>query len=239
MFEFCAFTSKGVNRKKNEDRVMVADKTIKNGFSCGSKEESLTAVICDGVGSIPGGDKAAEKASNSFIGCEEKTSSPRKIDYHLHKVNKKITSDGNMASTIAGISIYKRSYISFNLGDTRIYRYRNNDLTLISKDHIVAIDPYLSLLNGKCNGHAITRYLGGDGCACYPTLCRGRIEPEDQFLLCSDGIYKVTKDTELKEVLSLPVSLKIKVKEITSRSLANRSDDDLSIVIIRHSSTSL
>lgn len=235
MIRYSAFSQKGATKKNNEDRVMVENRIINNNTQSGFSNNSLIAIVCDGVGSTKGGAFAAELIAKSFLNFDINTCSPLTVSRHLHKVNssvieqqKKNESVNDMASTVAGIIVKDGRYLSFNLGDTRIYKYHEGKLSLITKDHITTI-PYNFFNSNKT---AITRYIGGTGCFCYPSLKVGIVEMDSSILLCSDGIYKHISNTELERILKNNDSLEQKEKAILKRSLQNGSTDDMSLVLI-------
>ncbi len=233
MINYSACSTKGKSRKINQDRVMVNNQCIDEGGFEGKSSNELIAIVCDGVGSTKGSENAAEFVSNSFKDCNIARASPMLISRHLHKLNRKIIhnqKDKNdsccMATTVAGVMLYKNKYMLFNLGDTRIYEFSDGVLKQISKDHIAEKD-----INNK-NTNIITSYLGGYGYGCKPYMRTGSVTKDTYFVICSDGIYKEIEENALKNILLSKVSLEDKKRAILELSLKNGSTDDMSVVLI-------
>ena len=235
MIRYSAISQKGKTKMNNEDRVMVENRMITNKHRSGLSDNSLTAIVCDGVGSTKGGAYAAELVAKSFLNFDINYCSPLIVSRHLHKVNRSVLEKQkeskelhNMASTVAGIIIKCGRYLSFNLGDTRIYKYHNGKLSLITKDHI-ATNPCGFF---EPNKTAITSYIGGSGYAYFPFFGKGQVENGCMFLMCSDGVYKNIKDNYLKGVLGANITVEKKERAILKLALQNGSTDDRSLVLV-------
>lgn len=238
MFEYTACSIKGKERKKNEDRVLVNMHKLADGSIDGKQKESILAVVCDGVGSTRGGEIAAEMIVNSFCGYDIKMTSPQSVTRHIHKVNHEIIDKQkhncalcDMASTLAGIIIYEKHFILFNLGDTRIYKLFNGELACVSRDHTTTL--FTDGHTKSVNNTAITSYLGGDGCSCFPSIRRGLADLGVVFMVCSDGIYKKIREEELKRILEGDNTITEKKEAILNLALQNGSVDDMSMVLIK------
>ncbi len=236
MISFNAYTTKGIKKNANDDRILVDDKLLSNGSYSGTKERSLVSVICDGIGSASHAAEAAELIAESFRGFRADQASPSMLLSHLDMVNKVIVEEQErkrcgygMASTIAGLIIYEGSCLAFNLGDTRIYRMQSGEFHCISFDHTAKNEGFY--LPGG-NMDALTRYMGGDGKACRPFFCRGTVYGGSMFLLCSDGIYKSVSESDIKGILGAQIPLTAKTDELHQLAVDGGSSDDMSIVLI-------
>ncbi len=230
MIEYYACTKKGKSRNINEDRIMVDSCILSKGSRHDTLNNSIVTVVCDGVGGDNAGEIAAEISAKSFIDFKIPGCSPFKVTQHLQGVNdllireqKSIPDTNGMASTIAGILISDKRFLSFNLGDTRIYRSYKGNLDMLSTDHT-------NTFSFVCPD-ALTGYLGGDGTACSPSLRKGDIESETTFIVCSDGIYKAVKEIELHKILYSDQTAEQKGRAIMKQAEHNGSDD-MSLVLI-------
>lgn len=227
MFKYCAYSGKGTRRKTNEDRVMVDNKVLQAAHYSGKSNSRFMAVVCDGVGGTSGGAYAAEKIAKSFENLEINSCSPLVLSRHLHRVNREIVEEQSknntktMASTAAGLVMMENRYLLFNLGDTRIYKFHDGKLRLVTRDHI---EP------GGDN--CITSYVGGSGYACFPSFRKGQVENGCIFLMCSDGVYKSIKDDDLKDILGANTTVEEKERAILKLALQNGSTDDRSLVLV-------
>ena len=230
MFKYTACTHKGKGRGQNEDRVMVDNHLLSEGDLSGKINSSVLAVVCDGVGKEVGGAIAAEIATESFRELQLSKVSPLTVFGQLSKANKQIirqqkcnSRNHRMATTAAGIILDNNCYIMFYVGDTRIYESTEEGLIIHTKDHVV---------NQDSKRNVLTKYIGGNGSRCIPTVKRGVIKNNKSlFLICSDGVYKNIPKKVMQEILSSNLSLEEKKEAILQHSLQD-SSDDCSIILL-------
>lgn len=235
MFKFCAYSEKGTGRKTNEDRVMVDRKLMTEKRCCGESKNLFKAIVCDGVGSTKGGALAAKMVAKGFEDYELSACSPLALSRHICGLNRAVAEEQarneqarDMAATAAGLFMMDDRYLAFNLGDTRIYKYGERTLTLVTRDHTAI---RLSGFAGQGRS-VVTSYIGGNGDACYPSFRRGSAEKGSIFLLCSDGVYKGISNEELKNILESKYTIAQKERAILKRSIQNGSADDMSLVLV-------
>jgi len=115
----------------------------------------------------------------------------------------------------------------FHIGDSRIYRFRQNskagDLELLTTDHRVWISDkknYLSRAMG------IDSHLDID----YKTLA---IEEGDIFLMTTDGIHDYLSDQQLKEHLKADSVIDVTADKIVMHALDQKSHDNVTCQIIK------
>lgn len=228
VINYRAYSGKGTRKNTNEDRVMIDNMVLRTAHYSGKSNNRFMAVLCDGVGSTSDGAMAAEKIAKSFVNFEIDSCSPLVLSRHLHKVNREIVEEqsknlyfSTMASTVAGLVMMLDRYLLFNLGDTRVYKFHDGKLHLISRDHTES---------GVDN--CITSYVGGSGYACFPYFRKGMVENGCMFLMCSDGIYKSIKDDYLKGILGSTIAIEDKERAILKLALQNDSTDDRSLVLV-------
>ena len=115
------------------------------------------------------------------------------------------SSASDIAGTTATVLWLRRDHAAIgHIGDSRLYRFRNNKLERLTRDHTIAQEvlemgrisaeevensPYANLLS-KALG--IPQRYGPDVSAC-------EIVTEDLYLLCSDGLSKLIPDPELEK----------------------------------------
>jgi protein phosphatase len=240
MIEIACVVEAGVEAPKNDDRAAVNGKLISDGCYQETVENSCLAVVCDGVGGEAYGNEAAEIVANHFACLGDARLSVELIEKHIEIVNEAVrntqktdTEHSRMATTLAGLYIDDDDFIAFNVGDTRIYRYRSY-VAQISKDHSAqqeAIDLGLQPKSGQES--VITRYIGGMYAAPEIVNGKGRVLDSDVFLLCTDGIWGVLGEDDFEDLLGKEVLLSEKCQLFIEAALKNGSEDNLSIIIIR------
>ena len=224
-------SDKGI-KERNEDfygAYIPEDSTLDNkGIAC---------AIADGMGSCANAQEASEHCVKSFLNDYFSTpetwsvkSSGAKV---LTAINNWLLSNGNkdhangMVTTFSALVFKSTTAHIFHIGDSRIYRFRQNskagDLELLTTDHRVWISDeknYLSRAMG------IDSHLDID----YKTLA---IEEGDIFLMTTDGIHDYLSDQQLKEFLKTDGDIEVKADKIVMHALEQKSHDNVTCQIIK------
>ena len=151
-------------------------------------------------------------ATNSWLYSQN-----RQDKYHLD-LNK------GYVCTFSAMIIKSSTAHIFHMGDTRIYRLRNKEIELLTKDHRVWISKEKSYLS---------RAMGMDSNlnADYETCS---VEVNDIFFLMSDGIYEFVSDETLIKITNENIdNLNEAAKIIANFAYENQSDDNLTIQILK------
>ncbi len=171
--------------------------------------------VCDGMGGIDNGEVASKCSVKAMKIFQKKNWSEQTLEEFLEMakkdMEKQLSGKGEESGTTVTVLILEGSVAyAVNLGDSRIYLYREKELLQLSKDHTQAqlMVDYGILQEKEARshkgGHALTRYLGADNEVsaedfyCHEPL---RIEKQDIFLLCSDGLTDMLADNEIKKCL--------------------------------------
>ena len=131
-----------------------------------------------------------------------------------------------------------------HVGDSRIYRFRDGDLRQLTLDHTVGVELTLSLKKkgGKQDAammmdhtnspfsHVLTRSIGVSDNV-LPEWDETTIEPNDLFLLCSDGVTTMLKDDEIQRIFLENASTDDKMKTLSQRVLAAGARDNFTMIL--------
>jgi serine/threonine protein phosphatase PrpC len=125
-----------------------------------------------------------------------------------------------------------------NVGDSRLYLSRDNRLYQLSIDHNfmneAAAQGMLTLEQAALSPHAhvLTRAVGTQPSVC-PDMLVFDILPGDTYLLCSDGLYEYTQDSEeLCSMLGVS-SLKDIPGHLVKRALEGGGHDNITAIVVR------
>ena len=94
-----------------------------------------------------------------------------------------------MGCTLSAVLVASPHLVGAHVGDSRIYRLRGGALEQLTTDHAVPWMP-----------HCITRAVGTEATVKVDTFT-ARIEPEDVFLLCTDGVTNALPDATVARLL--------------------------------------
>ena len=144
--------------------------------------------------------------------------------------------EGGKGTTLVGCRITPNSNRMhvFHVGDSRLYRLRDNNLCQITKDHSM----YQLWLDGGQIGESPTsnRLYQGIGPApiIKPEVQVVDIEADDAFLLCSDGLTGMVSDTAIAEILQGIGPDNIDEKALALIDIANQNGgtDNISVILI-------
>lgn len=175
-------------------------------------------VVADGMGGHRGGEIASRIAVRTivaFYSANSEEDRSHALARAFREANKTIIEESAADSTLFGmgttctaLAIYRgRAYVA-HVGDSRAYQLRDGRLTQITRDHSLVGEMVRSgiLTDEDARHHpkrnVITKSLGAqdDIAADMPTALD--IEPEDVFLLCSDGLTTYLSDSAITAVLS-------------------------------------
>jgi len=240
LLEITCIVDKGI-RDYNDDRASINGEYVEEGTLTIQVSDGMCLVIvCDGLGGYSNGHKAAEMCVKDIIQLYGEKISVDIIESQLSRTNDEIKyfqgtdrEHSNMSTTVAGLYINGDDYIAFNVGDTRIYRYRSY-LSQISTDHSKWQDQLdLGLIPDAGMESILTRCIGGQFAK--PEIVQGkdRVFIGDEYIICTDGIWGVLDTEVFERVLSQKLSTADAAATLMDLAKKNNSQDNLSIIIIR------
>ena len=224
----CGFATEVGKREVNEDFVAFYRGTENERAIYGS-----AAMIADGIGGTGGGRCASELAVREFTDAyyaqKETIGVNRMAENALMPINRWIYSQSQRDSTLKGMGTTFSVLILLggqvhiiHLGDTRIYRLRNNRLQCLTTDHVHQ-HPDLQ--------HVLTRALGIDDTLRidYSQL---NLNLHDRFLLCCDGVHATVSDKKIQQLLCQNQSPHDHARAIVQEALQAGSQDNVSAMVV-------
>ncbi len=203
----------GCIRSNNEDMILISGETyrdMEDEFTVSIRNNGrFVAAIADGMGGHNAGEIASEIALKSFddfiIGLPDGLSDPdfrRMLDDEIIKIHQYLNRYGlehaacnGMGTTLVVWSSFGNRIYIINSGDSRLYRYRNGFLSLLTTDH--------SEQNRKGDltipSNQIYNCLGGGGNHAFADVLEitTKVFEDDVFILCSDGLSVTITDDEI------------------------------------------
>lgn len=239
-------TDKGNVREINEDNLCInryfkekEDDSAEYTFR--EKRDCLIGVF-DGIGGEACGEMAsfiAAKTMARFDGHLPKNDWELLLNDMNWRINDfaKQNQPCNLGSTAAIVSVQKNNVQACNLGDSRIYFYRDKSLKKISKDHTElqrALDMNLDNFNLEKSGikkNGLTRYLGIHASKLSPFVVSDIVlQPNAFLLLCSDGLTDMVSEEKIEEIMSLENCKEI-VDNLMEQALIAGGRDNITIIV--------
>lgn len=180
-------------------------------------------------------ETAEEPARSFFEDCFNEAD--RLIAAHVEEED---VAEG-MGTTLVAALALGQQFIFANVGDSRGYLIRRDDVEQITKDHSVVADAMRRGFMQEDEAdtsvfkHALTRSLDGTGDAS-PDLfpASGWLSGESGavVLLCSDGLYGPLTDLEIFEHITRTLDLRTGCHALVWKALQEGSQDNVSVVAI-------
>ena len=240
-------------RLNNEDNFICDGQYRKNvdqtssAFSGTANDRHFLAGVCDGMGGADLGEVASLLTVQNLTSCSLKAV-PETAVADLKRANTAICEaiarnhDRPMGSTATLLYLDQGQFITCNLGDSRIYHYRDGALQQLTTDHTRAqrlVD--LGLLApedaphhpGK---HELTQHLGipEDYMLLEPALSEPLpIRPGDIFLLCSDGLTDMVSDGAIADTLATSGSAETMAQSLLDQALKAGGRDNVTVLVVQ------
>ncbi|GHF91913.1 bifunctional protein-serine/threonine kinase/phosphatase [Thalassotalea marina] len=201
---------------------------------CVLANKGICCALADGVSTAEAGKQASETAVKRFVDdyylspdtwsvahCGEKILSATNLS--LFKKSHAYTSEQKgFLCTFVGLVLKSQLGHFFHIGDSRIYRLVNNELTQLTRDHNAFVGEGKSYL---------TRALGMDN-NLHVDYGKINLSPGELYLLSSDGVHDFISSELMLSVLEQPISCQQKAENLVKLALAQGSDDNLSCIVI-------
>ena len=134
-----------------------------------------------------------------------------------------------MGTTAAILLFAPDEVYACNLGDSRIYRLRDNELSQISVDDIEHIP------EGVHRKAGLTQFLGipDDELSLDPHIIKCEIKRGDIYLICSDGLTDMLTNLEICSILRQHISVRQSVEHLIMQALRRGGRDNTTVIVTR------
>lgn len=238
------FTHQGAIRPGNEDTIAIGDwlesapmdepRVLERAL-----DGPVVALVADGMGGHAAGDVSSRAAAEYLINQAARATDAAAVadlvreahaeQFALMRERPALT---GMGTTVAGIAIAPGGVIAFNVGDSRVYRVKDEGLVQLSTDDT----PGPKLADGRTAATTtpiITQTLGGAGSLSPidPHVLHEPLDEAARYLICSDGL------TDLLEVDEIEAELeeddRASVRSLFEAAMARGGSDNVSVVLVR------
>lgn len=236
-------TDVGCVRKLNEDAFFIDPLLQKNGAGF--------CVLADGMGGHNAGEIASRTAVEAISDClnkhftGDKKEIPAVINTAVADANKMIydmaVSNSNqqgMGTTAVITCIEENEAYIANIGDSRAYAVRGDEIVQITADHSVVA---MMVANGTISKeearvhpqkNIITRALGTDA-EVEADIFEYDFQHGDILIMCSDGLSGMIDDDCIYDICKRETSAKEMVNSMILRAKENGGADNVTVLCIR------
>lgn len=234
-------TDKGITRFNNED-------------ACYVMVEQGVFIVADGVGGSSSGEIASRTATRFISQFVEDNPIDSNWDQEemrlyfvkcLNQANEMILEmahmfeeNNGMATTIVVSYVSGSSMYVFNLGDSRAYLVRDNEIAQITEDHTYVnnlvqrgkITPEEALVHPDRN--QITKALGAEE-HIYPDMFLVSLEVNDVVVMCTDGLYVEVPHNDIKRIVSESGSMSDACSNLVDLANLNGGSDNITVISLK------
>lgn len=248
---YAARTDVGMRRNHNED-------------CFGILEKDQLLLVADGMGGHAAGEVASGLATvevgSFYHWTQERTDKPWPFEKNpeltllenrlvcaIKVANRRIfetarSGDGGrrgMGTTLAAAAINGDQICIAHVGDSRVYRIQDGEITRLTRDHSLLeqfkeINPGMTREeeNNFPHRNVITRALGLTDDV-EVDVKQYALRAGDQFLLCSDGLSGHVEDEEILAVVDEAADLKAAVTNLVDLANEHGGNDNITVVLLR------
>lgn len=238
-------TDVGSVRERNEDAVaselstglvMVADGM--GGYKGGAIASEISILVVSAeLAELLHQQKKRRLRGNAMSVSDMLKKAVAKANQAIYSISQHSKACQGMGTTMVAGVFYDNKLLTGHIGDSRLYRFRDNALSRLTEDH--------SLLQEQLNAglitpeqakrsndsHLVTRALGTDP-EVELEVNEYPVAVGDVYLLCSDGLTDLVPDEEIAQVL-INANNQLDIAAKTLVKLANKygGNDNISVVI--------
>jgi serine/threonine protein phosphatase PrpC len=248
----CVRTAKGVKRKHNEDSYRVIGGEAKNDYD--TVRRGTMFAVADGMGGQRGDGIASKMACEGLsdyyswkLSAQEPLRPQRRLNllekviYRIHNKIEKYGQENkayaHMGTTLSVLLLVDNQALIAHVGDSRIYRLRRNHLEKLTENHTMAqlsVEMgYLRLQKGENHPlqHLLTQAVG-EGVDEIQTRIE-KVKAGDIFLLCTDGLYGILSEDEIKKTLWSDVANHSACDRLVGAALGQGGKDDVTVIVVQ------
>jgi protein phosphatase len=244
-FHYAGLTNTGLIREHNEDAYKLPDT---NSATLSSKGHLY--VLADGMGGHQKGEVASAvtiETVNSEYYATIKPLAERKpeesiieaLSKAIQKANEDVmdVTEGGGTTVVAAV-FYGDLLVTMNVGDSRAYLLRANELSLITRDH--SLVSRLVEMGKITEEEALTHPRRN---VLYQALGQGteveihtyveKLQLDDVVILCSDGLWGEVSEPDIKEVLNQAPTPMAAAEQLIDMANASGGPDNITAIIIQ------
>lgn len=239
----CGKTDTGLKRRRNEDSYVVE---LDYGLF----------IVADGMGGHTAGDMASSMAIKIVGDFIKKALSDSEITWPfgldrslpieinaissgIRLANRYIFNEPkDMGTTMVVLLIKDNKAVICHIGDSRLYRIRDNTIEQITEDHSLVAEEIKKGTITKEQAknyslrHVITMAIGTNAdirCDCKVEGVRS----EDMFLLCSDGLSGMLEDAEILNITTKENRIERCCERLIRMANEKGGDDNITAILVK------
>lgn len=205
-------------------------------------------VVADGMG----GHEAGEVASGMIVDYFRQMDEPQNLNHFITNVQNNLIhvnrtlremavqqySNQTIGSTVVALLAFGNQCAYVWVGDSRIYRLRNNRFEQMTRDHSM-VEEYIDqgnmtqeqIMNSNV-ANALTRAVGAED-DLNIDIRMDQIQAGDTFLLCSDGLYREVSIEEIAQYMARPDDCFTMTNNLLGQALNRGARDNVTVSLVQ------
>jgi serine/threonine protein phosphatase PrpC len=211
-----AAATDAAGREENQD---VAAALALAGPAGDAGAQEFLLVVADGMGGHPAGDVASRIALDTLTQAfpslpegdlgQALKQAYRQANEAIYAAGETEPAHAGMGTTLTSALLHGKYATVAHVGDSRAYLLRGDGITQVTRDHTVVSDEVtqgrISAEDAKADPrrNMLTHALGTNPKLdrTLPSIFELTLLPGDRLMLCSDGLYDVLDDADLRRAL--------------------------------------
>ena len=206
-------------------------------------------VVADGMGGHAGGDVASAIATKCIMEADRAYVSPQDAEFALQAAliaaNSQLAETvfehaelTGMGTTVSALVVLDDQVAIAHIGDSRIYLFRDNELSQITTDHtfVQRLVDSGRITEAEAMVHprrsVLMRVLGDVESSPEIDTSILATRAGDRWLICSDGLSGVVSNTGIANALRAPLDAQAAADRLIKESLDGGAPDNVTIVIV-------
>ena len=229
----------GPVREDNQDSIHLPDGTHPPGMG-------LLYAVADGMGGYAHGAVASalaiQKLAETLYNGNGRPN-PKSLRRGVRSANLSIYraaerfGAGRMGTTLTAAYIFNDTLHLVHVGDSRAYLIRDQQATCLTADHTTVGDLVRTRLipADKVRTHSQRSILTksvGIGLFVKPDISQHKLQENDYYILCSDGVWSVIQDEEFAQSVMESKGVDQVSQNLLTMALNRATDDNVSVVTI-------
>jgi protein phosphatase len=204
-------------------------------------------LVADGMGGQPAGDVASKLAiaELGMLGEQPPITVPA-LQEGIRRANERLLAEGRqdparygMGTTLTGLALVDGGrWAVLNIGDSRVYRYADGQLSQLTVDHSAVqqlvdaglLDARAALRHPRRN--VVTRSLGTQPPPVPDIELRDPV-PGERFVVCSDGLTNELADAEIGLLLADFEDPQQAAEQLVERAVRAGGRDNVTVLVVQ------
>lgn len=214
------------------------------------RSRGILLIVADGMGGQSGGATASKLAVDvlmtEYYRCE-KQNVLEALEFSFRRANEEIAEKGRqevelrgMATTLTAVVLKNDRLYYAHVGDSRGYLIADGRITQFTTDHSYVADLIRAgvITEEEAETHpkrnVITRAIGAEVELKVDVPQKEfKIKQDESILLCSDGLYKVMKDEEIRLIFDRFQAPDKVCNELLKQAIARGGPDNITVMVAR------